>query len=43
MVQMTHLRPATEVQGIHALIGRDVLQDCILILNGTVGELTLAF
>ena len=31
------------VQGIHALIGRDVLQDCILIFNGTVGEFTLAF
>jgi hypothetical protein len=31
------------VQGIHALIGRDVLQDCILIYNGAVGEFTLAF
>jgi hypothetical protein len=31
------------IQGIHALIGRDVLQDCILIYNGTVGEFTLAF
>jgi hypothetical protein len=31
------------VQGIHAIIGRDVLQDCILIYNGTVGEFTLAF
>jgi hypothetical protein len=31
------------VQGIHAIIGRVVLQDCILIYNGTVGEFTLAF
>jgi hypothetical protein len=31
------------IQGIHAIIGRDVLQDCILIYNGTVGEFTLAF
>lgn len=31
------------VQGIHALIGRDVLQDCILIYNGTDGDFTLAF
>jgi hypothetical protein len=31
------------VQGIHAIIGRDVLQDCILIYNGTEGEFTLAF
>lgn len=31
------------IQGIHAIIGRDVLRDCILIYNGTVGEFTLAF
>lgn len=31
------------IQGIHAIIGRDVLQDCILIYNGAVGEFTLAF
>lgn len=31
------------VQGIHALIGRDVLQDCILIYNGAAGDFTLAF
>jgi hypothetical protein len=30
-------------QGIHALIGRDVLQDCILIYNGASGDFTLAF
>lgn len=31
------------VQGIQALIGRDVLHDCILIYNGSAGEFTLAF
>lgn len=31
------------VQGIHALIGRDVLEDCIVIYNGSAGEFTLAF
>lgn len=31
------------VQGIHALIGRDVLQSCILIYNGDEGDFTLAF
>jgi hypothetical protein len=30
-------------QGIDALIGRDVLRDCILIYNGSVGSFTLAF
>lgn len=32
-----------EYQGIHALIGRDVLAKCILHFNGTVGIYTLAF
>ena len=31
------------VQGIHALIGRDVLKDCIVIYNGAAGDFTLAF
>ena len=30
-------------QGIHALIGRDVLARCILIYNGAVGEVSLCF
>lgn len=30
-------------QGIDALIGRDILRDCILIYNGTLGLFTLAF
>ncbi len=35
----THLRP----QGIDGLIGRDVLQRCVLIANGSIGLLTLAY
>ena len=31
------------IQGIHAIIGRDVLKDCIFIYNGTEGDFTLAF
>lgn len=31
------------VQGIDALIGRDVLRDCIFIYNGSVGLFTIAF
>ena len=36
---------ATELslQGIDALIGRDILKDCILIYNGSVRQFTLAF
>jgi predicted aspartyl protease len=30
-------------QGIHALIGRDILERCILVYNGTTNEFTLAF
>lgn len=30
-------------QGIHALIGRDVLQRCILVYNGTVNNFSLCF
>jgi hypothetical protein len=30
-------------QGIDALIGRDILRDCILIYNGSLGMFTLAF
>lgn len=32
-----------EFQGIHALIGRDVLQRCILNYNGTAGHFSLAW
>jgi hypothetical protein len=32
-----------EVQGIQALLGRDILDDCVLVYNGTVGQFTLAF
>jgi len=31
------------VQGIDALIGRDVLRDCIFVYNGSVGLFTIAF
>jgi hypothetical protein len=30
-------------QGIHALIGRDVLQHCLLTYNGTTNLFTLAY
>jgi hypothetical protein len=30
-------------QGFHALIGRDILADCVLIYNGPVGTFTLAY
>ena len=29
--------------GFHALIGRDVLKDCVLVYNGALGFFTLAF
>jgi hypothetical protein len=32
-----------QAQGIHALIGRDILQQCVLHYNGTTGSFTLAF
>ena len=32
-----------ERQGFHALIGRDVLANCVLIYNGTIEHYTLAF
>lgn len=32
-----------KVQGIQALIGRDVLSECVLIYNGRAGFFTLAF
>lgn len=31
------------LQGIDALIGRDILRDCILIYSGSLGQFTLAF
>jgi len=30
-------------QGIDALVGRDVLKDCVLVYNGGTGTFTLAF
>ena len=30
-------------QGIHALIGMDILSGCLVILDGVVGQLTLAY
>ncbi len=30
-------------QSIHALIGRDVLEACLLVYNGTTRQFTLAF
>lgn len=32
-----------QAQGIHALIGRDILQQCVLHYNGAIGTFTLAF
>ena len=32
-----------ESQGIHALVGRDVLARCVLIWNGAYGQFTLCF
>lgn len=32
-----------QAQGIHVLIGRDVLAMCLLIYNGTVGQFTLGY
>jgi len=29
--------------GFHALIGRDVLGECVLVYNGSMGLFTLAF
>jgi hypothetical protein len=34
---------ALSLQGIDALVGRDVLRDCILIYHGSLGQFTLAF
>ena len=31
------------VQGIQALIGRDVLKNCLLVYDGALGVFTLAF
>lgn len=31
------------IQGLQALIGRDILRDCLLTYNGTIGLFTLAF
>lgn len=30
-------------QGIHALVGRDVLSRCVLVYNGTLNQFTVAF
>ncbi|MYF71780.1 MAG: hypothetical protein F4053_17475 [Proteobacteria bacterium] len=35
--------PLLEMQGIHTLIGRDVLSKCILIYDGVMNTYTLAF
>lgn len=35
--------PLFERQGFHALIGRDVLKNCVLIYDGERGVYTLAF
>jgi hypothetical protein len=32
-----------DAQGFHALIGRDILERCIFIYNGTVGSFSLAY
>jgi hypothetical protein len=32
-----------QAQAIHALIGRDILSQCVLHYNGAVGSFTLAF
>ena len=34
---------ALQAQGIQALIGRDILQQCVLVYNGSQGFFTLAF
>lgn len=31
------------IQGIQALIGRDILKNCVLVYNGTVSVFTVAF
>ncbi len=30
-------------QGFHALIGRDILAECVLLYNGTMEQFTLAY
>lgn len=35
--------PLLQQQGFHALIGRDVLANCVLIYNGVIKTYTLAF
>jgi len=30
-------------QGFHALIGRDILEQCLFVYNGSVGSFTLAY
>jgi hypothetical protein len=44
---LTNLRVSTAElysrQGIHALIGRDILSKCVLHYNGTLNQFTLAF
>jgi predicted aspartyl protease len=46
-LQIPNLRVAASElflkQGIHALIGRDVLRRCILIYNGTVNSVSMCF
>ncbi len=37
------LESALTVQGIQALIGRDVLSDCVMIYNGATGLFTLSY
>ena len=32
-----------QAQGYHALLGRDILQRCVLTYNGSVGIFTLAY
>ncbi len=32
-----------QAQGFHALIGRDILNRCVLVYNGNMGQFTLAF
>jgi hypothetical protein len=32
-----------DAQGFHALVGRDILEHCVLIYNGDIGFFTLAF
>lgn len=44
---LTNLRVSTAElfsrQGIHALIGRDILSKCVLVYNGSMNNFTLAF